>query len=887
MKRLSVLAVLAIGLAFAACGNNENTNDDGNPADVVDTDVPATDVQEDVVPDTSIDSIAPDTTPEDQGNDPGPYVDGALAKIAETADLIGGPNATAVAGDVLIRNSHVRFMVRNQEHGLYSPYGGSVVDADIVRPEGHNNSEKFHELVAMTGFARLFHPTSMTIVDDGSHSGTAVVRFAGTDGGMALIDSVLPTFALGLNVTVDYVLGPDDRALTIRTTIKDPNNSGVPIDVGQLLMFGNRGVDFFDRCGTNVECLGGKNNLRWLASAAGDVSYAATVPGDKNVSLLLEMNELLILSGGALEIPKGAEAVTTSYLAVGEGTIDNVLDTVWELRGEEQGEEVTIKVNLSDPTTERTKLLIRAKISGETDKNGWVTATTPVDEGDAVMHLAPGTYDLTLSIPGSPDTVLTGVEVTADGENAFEMNPQEPGWVHAVVTNGDDAPITAAITFQGGHDAPWTTGVSRYDVVRNGDQYIAMLPGNYTATVSKGVAYGIDRKNVTVTAGQVAELTATVDEVIDTTGFIMMNSHEHCERSVDSAVFPIDRIYNAIANGIEMMNPSDHDFLGTHQPMIEAYGLDDQIASARSLEVSPVWGHTTAGDCAIEQDYATYFLLNYTLYNEMGAAERAMTATEIYNQARNILQCSFLAINHPYRGGPTFETYGILADTNPEIALPDLDIRLVDALEVINKDDSLTNILTENIPAWFNLLNRGYNIAGIGGSDEHHYRGNYGNPRNMVASATDNPGELDPTTVFQSVKDFHSLVMGGPMIRLTADGLGMGDVVPAGETVDVHVVVEAPVWMGLNFCRVYANGELIGEFVPGARENVIRVDEHITFTPTSDAWIVALAGSDLPEHEMTPVGDKQPLSITNPVFIDADSNGYEAIYANGAPWDEE
>jgi len=336
-----------------------------------------------------------------------------------------------------------------------------------------------------------------------------------------------------------------------------------------------------------------------------------------------------------------------------------------------------------------------------------------------------------------------------------------------------------------------------------------------------------------------------------------------------------------------MMNPSDHDFLGTHQPMIEAYGLDDQIASARSLEVSPVWGHTTAGDCAIEQDYATYFLLNYTLYNEMGAAERAMTATEIYNQARNILQCSFLAINHPYRGGPTFETYGILADTNPEIALPDLDIRLVDALEVINKDDSLTNILTENIPAWFNLLNRGYNIAGIGGSDEHHYRGNYGNPRNMVASATDNPGELDPTTVFQSVKDFHSLVMGGPMIRLTADGLGMGDVVPAGETVDVHVVVEAPVWMGLNFCRVYANGELIGEFVPGARENVIRVDEHITFTPTSDAWIVALAGSDLPEHEMTPVGDKQPLSITNPVFIDADSNGYEAIYANGAPWDEE
>ncbi len=880
---------MGLAAVLVACGDNNVGTDDGTPSDSIvqdagDTAQPVDTVENDQSsPDATDDNGAQDTAV-----DSGPYVDGAFAKLADDADLIGGPNATAVAGDILLQNKYVRFLVRNQDRGLYSPYAGSVVDADLVRAEGDNTHEKFHELVAMTGFARLFRPTTVDIVDDGSHSGTAVVRFKGTDGGMALIDSVLPTFALGLDVTLEYILGPEDRALTVRTTIKDPNNTGVPVEVGQLLMFGNRGRDFFDRCGTDSDCLAGKMNIRWLGTAAGDVSYAATVPGDKNVSLLLAMNELLILSGGSLEIPNGGEATTTSYLVVGDGTIDNAVETVRALRGMETGETVNIDVTPGDTGTTMDKVFIRTKRSGESDTAGWASATSPDATGKAIMHLEPGTYDFTVSVPGAPDTTLPNVEVTAGGENQVDLTAGAAGWVHVTATNADAQPMTVAIAFQQGLDAPWTTGIARWEAVRDGDRTFPVLPGDYTVTVSHGLAYEIGRMNVTVTAGETTEITANLSEAYDTTGYIMMNSHEHCERSVDSAVFPDDRIYNALANGIEMMNPTDHDFLGTHQPMIHDLGLQDKIASARSLEVSPVWGHTTAGDCAVISDYATYFLVNYTVYDEMGAAQRPMTATEIYNQVRNDLQCSFLAINHPYRGGPTFETYGIWQTTDPKIALPDLDITLVDALEVINKDDSLTNILTENIPSWFNLLNRGYHIAGIGGADEHNYRGNYGSPRNMVASATDNPGELDPTTVFESVKNFRSLIMGGPNIRLTVDGLGMGDVVLAGETVQVHIVVEAPAWMGLNFCKVFANGEVIGEFVPGSQENNVRVDQTFDWTPTSDAWIAAYAGSDLPEHELTPVGgDKQPMSITNPIFIDADGNGYKAVYADGAPWDAE
>jgi len=891
MKRL--LAVAIIPLFLAACGGDGNPGTDDGMPDVVGQDIPATDTP--IV----------DVPPEDNGTDSGtelpsdngggdadattePYENGATALVAAQADLIGGPNATAVPGDILIRNKHVRFVIRNQEHSLYSPYGGAIVDADIAREPGDEGHEKFHELFPMTGFARIFNPNQMEIVDDGTYSGTAIVRFKGTDGGMALVDSVLPTFALGLDVTTDYILGPDDNFVEIRTTIKDPNNSGMTFDVGQFLQFGNRATTFFDRCGVDPDCLAGKKNVRWLASAAGDVSYALTVPGTDFVSLLLAQSELLILASGQFEIPKNGEIVTRSFLIVDKGTIDDVARTARRIRGEAEGIEVTINVTLSDTFSDMKDVFIKAKVAEESNSVGWRSATAPDAEGKAVISLEPGVYDITVSLPGAPDALLDDVTVSADGLNEFDVTMAAAGRVHVAVTDGDDQSINAAITFQNGADAPWTNGVARYEAVHNGDRTFPILPGTYTATIGRGLAYTIDRKNVTVTAGEITDIVGSIDAAYDVSGFVMMNSHEHSEHSIDSAVLVEDRVWNALANGIQVMNPTDHDFFGTRMDTIQNLDVQELVTSAHSCEVSPIWGHTTAADCSNPPPYPTYFAVNYTLYNESGAAERAMTATEIYNQVRNELQCNFLAINHPYRGGPTFETYGIGADTDPKIALPDLDITLVDALEVINKDDSLDSILNENLPAWFNLLNRGYVVAGIGGSDEHHYRGNYGNPRNAVMLDATDMSQVDVSDVFNNVKGFKNLVMSGPMVRLTVDGYGMGDVVTmAGETVEVHLLIEAPEWMGLNFCKVFMNGELIREFTPVVDGAVLRLDETFTVTPESDAWIVAYAGSNLPEHEMTPVADKQPLSITNPVFIDADGNGYEAIYKNGAPWDAE
>lgn len=881
------LVLLALASLTLSCSSGSSSPDpDSSPSDTTE-DGKNGDVRGDVA-----DAVVPDSLG-DLGTDLPPDVveiQGAASAFVSTTEeqLIAGPVRAGVVGDVVMHNDRVRFVIRNQQHSLYSPYGGALVDADRVRAAGEAGGETFFEMFPMAGLARIFYPTSMEIVDDGAKTGRAVVQFKGTDGGMSLVDSAIPTSPLGIEVTVQYILEPQSNHLEIVTTIHNPKEKALSVDAGQFLQFSSRATPFYDDCGQDSECLLKSDAVTWLASGNGDVSYGVTVPKGKSAKLMLSFDKLSILSGGSFNIPAGGDVTSRQFFIVGNGTIEDVRATARAIREEEVGKEVAVAVTLSDELSKMSDAWIRVQKAGQEDGRGWVTATTPGPDGKAVLHLDPGTYDFYLTLPGAVDVVKSGVEVKAEGENGVELTANAAGWLHVTVVDEKDVPVHAALTLQNGADAVWTTGVARYEAILGGERLIPVLPGAYTATVARGLVWSLERKNVTVVAGQTAELTAKIHEAVDTAGYVMMNTHEHTENSIDSSVLVQDRVANALANGIEVMTPTDHDFFGTRQPTIEQMGVQEQIKSSLGCEVSPLWGHTTAAHCATPPEYPTYFAVQYMLYDENGKSIRPTTATEIYTQAREQFGCFFLAVNHPYRGGATFSKYGVTATSNPADAEPGLNLHLVDALEVVNKDDSLDSILTENLPAWFNLLNRGYHIAAIGGSDEHHYRGNYGNPRNMVKSSTDLPGQLNLDDVYQSVKEFHSLVVGGPVVRLLVDGNGMGEtVVAAGGEVEVHLVVEAPEWMGLQFAKVVVNGEVVKEFAPVATGAVLRLDETFVVPMTGDGWVVAYAGSALEEHEMVPVAGKQPFSVTNPVFVDGDGNGYKAIHADGAPWDEQ
>lgn len=896
MKR--TLLPLLTAVAFAvACSDGTSSSADagldtitsdvvGDAADVIDTAEPDVPVEDPGAPDD--DTLQSDAEEPDVPGELPLFEDPATAFVStEAGQLVGGPMAAGVVGDVVIRNRHVQFVVRNQERSLFSPYGGALVDADRVRDEGEPGGDQFFEVFPMIGMGRVFKPASMQVLDDGVHSGTAVVRFEGTEGGMTLIDSILPTEPTGLTATTDYVLGPDARHLEIVTSVHNPHGVVLTALLGQFLQMGKRLVQFHDGCGLNLDCLSGKSDLQWLAGSGDGISYAFAVPAGEELSLMLAYDALLLLQAGTFDIGPGQTVTVRSFLAVGDGTIEDVVQQVKVLREEQPGTPVPLRVTLGDAHSRMQDAYVQVRRVGESARNRWATSVVPDAQGDATVRLAPGTYDFVLRLPGAPDAVVESVVVgtTSPAEPvAIAANPA--GFLRVRVTDGNDAPLIASAVLQSGHDAAWRAGTVTYQAVRDGDWTFPVAAGNYTLTVSKGMVWGIDRRNVTVTAGEVTVVDAQIVQEIDTTGYVMVNTHEHSERSIDSEVRAEDRVYNAIANGVDIMNPTDHDFFGSFQQTIEALGVEDLVHSFLGCEVSPLWGHTTATGCRNPPPYPTYFAVDFTLYDDEGYVDRGLTATEIYQQARNVFQCEFVAVNHPYRGGPTFETYGIDDKSNPASAMPDLDLSLVDAVEVYNKYDDVEVITGQNITAWFNLLNRGYHIAAIGGSDEHGFAGSYGNPRNMVPSSRTVAEGIDQTEIFDAMKAFRTQVIGGPVLTLTVDGKSAGELVePVGGKVTVLFQVRAPSWMGLDFAQVYANGVKVAEFVPAATTDVLRVDETFELDLMEDAHIVAMAGSLTSAHEMVPVSRKLPFSNTNPVFVDVDGGGYTPIYQNGAPWD--
>ncbi len=104
-------------------------------------------------------------------------------RIESLADAIGGPKAAARPGDILLENDRVRFAILDARASLGPGlYGGSVVDADLVRNDpafgaGHGNDQLAETFATVNmNLAAADEAAEVSIVSDGSDGGDAIVR---------------------------------------------------------------------------------------------------------------------------------------------------------------------------------------------------------------------------------------------------------------------------------------------------------------------------------------------------------------------------------------------------------------------------------------------------------------------------------------------------------------------------------------------------------------------------------------------------------------------------------------------------------------------------------------------------------------------------------------
>lgn len=823
---------------------------------------------EDISPDAGDDGGQPDLTP---------FADGAAARrIDSVNDLITGPMSSGTIGDIILLNKHVRFIVRDQEIGLYSPSAGSIVDADIIRESDDDGHEKFLELFPMIGFGRVLMAEKVEIIDDGRFSGTARVRVSGRDHGMPIIDMLVPTFPFNLHAVMDYVLEPDAHELRIELTVTNGAQYEQDVEIGTVVQFGRRLEYFYHQCGREKSCLIGRDDVEWMAAGSDDVSYAFTTAPETGMSVVLAEEQLLLTRTAKTSLAPAAKTSSVQYLIVGSGTIDEVSSRAASIRQTQVLRTVTGIIRLDDSISDIRTARIFARKQGATGKLGWMAASQPDQAGNVTLHLPDGVWDLTLTLPGSLD-VLSAVAVAEADDNTFEMQADPAGRLRVTINDGDGNLLPAAVFIKKGLDMPAAAG-GEFNAVKGGDDNFMLLPGEYTIMAMKGLEYGLTSANATILPGETTHVMMTLHREVETPDQVTVVSHAHAENSIDSYVPMNDRVHNALASGIDFPMVTEHDFFSNLQPFIEAEGYQDRLKSTVGIEISPLGFHTVGMNCSTPPAYPTYFAIRFGDYDSDGYLANQFTPGQIVEKTRGF-GCQYVGAAHPWEGSAMFNYIGMGPEDDPADFEHLLDLNDLDGMELINSDDNWTDLETLHLPAWFKMIGHGYRITAVGGSDEHGYSTRYGHPLNLVQAASDNAADLDPADVFDAINQGRTILYGGPYIELDMGGFGVGDVVDmsVAEPPVLRIKVDAPTWMTVDFVRIYVGGILAREITltPEMATQDWLLDT--TFEPEIDAdsYIVVAAGSSREEARMPGYG-RYPVTVANPIWLDSDGNGWEA-----------
>lgn len=636
----------------------------------------------------------------------------ARASVIGSLDqAIGGPKAVAREGDLLLENQHARLAILTARNSLGPGlYGGSIVDADIVRsdPEfaGGKGKDQLAELFPTVNM-NVAHPPegAVEILADGA-DGEAIVRMQGPgEPFLSLLGALWAIVqAPDFYFWSDVIARSDQDWFTIRTTIttgaggEEPgsgddityqNDSFPLIDwaiesgivVGDFYLQGGS-VDVFapgigfDEDGAVYEAgLRGENTFvqpfqfPFLAGVADGVSYGiAPKDGDLFVPLFTASQTVAI--GGALDgdgtsgrFPPGQTFTYERYLFIGNGDVGSIVDQYVEARNIPYGtvHGVVLENTTSDPVTGIDVFVYEP--GAEMPWSQFETDVHPddrTDDGSFGGRLPVGTWELAAHAQGRPASERVTVEVREGKDATVVVGAGRFGVLTFTVRDETGRPVPSKVTLfrDDGQEPTLNPALGDGFVAGSpesvvfamyGEGEVELAPGRYVAVASRGLEYEIDRSApFTIDAANGAEIELQVVRSVDSAGWISADLHVHAEASHDSGVRLADRVRTMVAEGVEFFASTDHDYLVDYAPTVEALGLESWVQTAVGNETTTVeLGHFLA------------FPLSQDFLAEAGGGREAVdwtgkTPNEIVGSLRTMGKAGgqdpFVFVGHPRDG---------------------------------------------------------------------------------------------------------------------------------------------------------------------------------------------------------------------------------------------
>ncbi len=900
-------------LGLAACGDDSTVVEDGTDGDTV------TDAEADAGPDPL--ACEPRATP--LPLDEVPAVGAAVAGRVTAADeLPGGELGLTQPGLAWkLANRDVVFVLEgNEAHVGYNLYGGSLMDADLQR-DGGPGHDTFFEQFAVVGY-RLSDAERVEVLCDGNGGRPAVVRVEGNDAAVRLIpqlDALNPN-ELHFRIVTDYILEPDSRTLRIRTTAI---NRGVrtwgSLAMGDLLLLGSTNSMWSPERGFG-DLADGEQSLLVTASDPEQpwrrVSYGvATEHGPLTLPVAV---------GGAT----GAIGYIVHTLRAGESAVYERRLTV--------GRDPSAALEPLLEYLGRDYAVVAGTVTGAggAPVAGAYVAALPADgspgAGNAVtdeagsyrLVVAPGSYPLVVAKDGCLRGTGTTGSLAAGGTAAVDLALGACG--ELTLDLADDAgPVPAKVTLYGlDVEAPErrlvvvrgereNVGAHRALMTPDGTGTFPVKPGRYRAVVSRGFEYRFVEQELTVPEGGAATLTATLERVVDTVGWVGGDFHLHTLRSPDGKVTPCERVTEAAAEGLDLAVATDHDAYTSYWPCIDELGLRLRLWTMVGAEVSNMGGGGHRNAYPMPYDEAR-------LLDHWGPQYWVgLTAQELNDKLHAEPTNPVIQMNHP-RSSDSYMNWVDFDPVTGEVGRSGIDLASGwEAMETSNGDsfpfDDVTLFTPERVADlqalprgdvpdfadYLGLLAHGHPVTAMGTSDAHGRNDGTGYSRSYLPLGTDDPAAVTEQDVTDAVRGQRVVVANGAFLRVTAEGLealGPEQLVPLGGTdVELYVQAETNPDFDLSYLYVFANGrplyltrETDGSITAedsaagggtlelalvtaDALDDVVRLATEVRHRAVVDTrYNVLVRGSG----SMGPLAASGPFAYTNAIYVDVDGGGW-------------
>lgn len=473
------------------------------------------------------------------------------------------------------------------------------------------------------------------------------------------------------------------------------------------------------------------------------------------------------------------------------------------------------------------------------------------------------------------------------------------------------------------------------DVVRavafvgvDGVAELELPPGSYRVVVSRGPHWSVwpslEGELVTLSAAATGEpaltLVATIDEAVQRDGWRSADFHVHGINSPDAPVSLERRVLSFLAEGVDVMVSTDHDFITDYGPTIEALGASQVLKHIIGEELTTFdYGHYNGFPLEHHPERRNGGAWDWAGAEGLGASPAQIFAWMHSNEGEQVVM-----VNHARGGYFSAMKIDVLRGTSAA----DSTLSRLEPIENL-WDEGFTAMEVYNgyslsafnglYRAWLTLLGRGYKVTATAVSDTHKTLSTTaGGPRSWVYLG-EGSSTWDEARFVRAVNRGQLIGSNGPLLtmeaRALASGVPVGQWAQVGDTLalsgldsgsralELRVRARCPSWMSLTEAHVLtsltegldvgpgefdesditpsASAELrpLGDSDEGGPSSSLERVYEARFTlpapSEGDGYVVAWVQGTQGMFPVVNREDVKPFAFSNAILLDGDGGGYD------------